>query len=180
MATPYTVMKFTNISSKDFSHPYHGQPISVRAGESLLLPAEVADHIATHLARRILLDKAEAGRLAKDEPLWSDTVVEKLKAQILAEAYVKEPVGVPSEQQRVAKEIEELNAAEPGAITPAEAAAPDTYKDKQAVLDEYAALTFPMDPRKSKAVLIKELADAKANMATVSPTPIEELTPSLS
>jgi len=180
MATPYTVMKFTNISSKDFTHSYHGQPISVRAGESLLLPAEVADHLATHLARRILFDKADTASLAKDEPLWSDTVISKVKGQILTEAYVKEPVRAPTEQERIAQEIKALNEAEPGAIRPEEVAKPDTYKDKQAVLDEYAALGIPVDARKSKAVLIKELADAKANMATVPPTPIEKLKSSLS
>lgn len=52
------VVRFTNIFDFDYTHAYGGVPYQLRAGETLLFPWAIGDHLATHLARQALIRKA--------------------------------------------------------------------------------------------------------------------------
>lgn len=159
------VVRFRNISNKDFTHPFEGRPYFVKAGQSLLMPFDLADHLATHLARTILLAKADGNSTAQatDQPLWSEAAIEELKVQILGDSYEPEAPAELSDQEKMAERVKELNANEPD--TEGQSADPATYKDKAEVIARMKELGLPFNPRASKATLLKELAAAEANVA---------------
>ena len=53
------VLTFKNIDDEDFTHQFHGEQITVEAGELKILPAKVANHLAKHLAYKILIKEAQ-------------------------------------------------------------------------------------------------------------------------
>lgn len=156
------VVVFHNISSEDFTHSYGGQPFFVKAGDSVTYPYDLADHLATHLARAILLGNArmDKAKLGSDMPLWNEETERELKAKILGEKMTQDVPPTLSEAEEVAKKVEELNAATEGAPL-----SPDGYKDKSEVIDEMKKLGLPVDARLSKGKLEEQLAQAMKHVA---------------
>lgn len=184
MSNSTAVAKFTNISARDFTHPFEGEPISVRAGQSRLMPAHVADHLATHLARRILLDAADGkaklppGTPGESAPLWSETQIAALKAKIVSEVYEREPEAVVPPEQKVRHDIDQLNANFDNGGAPV-IAEPETYRDKHTIIVEMEALGLTVDPRLSAAELERQLVEASQNVAKEVPVPVSDLTPQM-
>ncbi len=160
------VVRFRNISTKDFTHPFEGRPYFVKAGQTLLMPFDLADHLATHLARTILLAKADSttGAPATDQPLWSEQAIEDLKVQILGDSYEPEVAPELNDQEKMAARVKELNTNEPD-TSEGQGADPGAYKDKAEVIARMKELGLPFNPRAGKATLLKELAAAEQNVA---------------
>lgn len=175
------IVRITNISDFDFTGElgarYGGRDFFVPAGESLLAPLTVGDHLATHLARQIMLKKApvrdgsEVDGKGSDRPLWNDQSIEELKKLILAEVYEEEKPKVLSKEEELAKKVEELNKAtapspdeiidgnvDASGIIPTESTTSEiTYKDKSQVIAELTKREVKFNARDSKANLEKLL-----------------------
>ena len=115
----YKIVRITNISNFDFTGElgarYGGRDFFVQAGESLLVPQTVGEHLATHLARQIMIRKApgrdlkETDGKGSDRPLWDDSIISELKEKIMVEVYDEEKKAPQSEADRFADKVEELN-----------------------------------------------------------------------
>jgi len=151
------VVTFTNITTEDFSHPFNGQAYFVAKGETKIFPFVLADHLATHLARKILLAKDKIVAVKDDQtgglgaPIWSDEAVEELKRQILGEVETRMPDVVKSQDEILREKVEELNQ-ESG-----EPVDPEEYKSKKEVIDALTAKGIAVDVRKTKSELEAEL-----------------------
>jgi hypothetical protein len=115
----YKIVRITNITDFDFTGKlgarFNGRDFFVPAGGSLLVPLTVGNHLAMHLARQIMIKKAplrnskEIDGRGSDRPLWDDSIIEKLKLEIMTEVYEEEPQESLSEADRMIKRVEELN-----------------------------------------------------------------------
>lgn len=114
------VVVVTNISDFDFTHPYGGIPYNLPVGKPMLFPYAIADHLATHLARQIILRKAPVrdenavdGRggesVRSDRPLWTDETINELKKKIMKDAYEQAPTPQLSDAEIMKQRIDELN-----------------------------------------------------------------------
>lgn len=178
----YKIVRVTNISDFDFTGElgarFGGRDFFVPAGGSLLCPLTVGDHLATHLARQILIKKApirDANQIdgrGSDRPLWDDAVIAELKSKILAEVYEEEKKTPLTEGERMAKKVEELNKVvstaesvggnvDASGIVPADDNAGSTivYKDKAQVIEELRKKGVNFDARANKQKL-EELLNA--------------------
>lgn len=111
------VVKFTNITDKDFTHAFGGVPFFVKAGETVMLPWDLADHLATHLSRRIFLDADtsptqylegadKTGGMGK--PLWNDETEKAMKLKILGEVFESATPAPKSEIEQLREKVEAL------------------------------------------------------------------------
>ncbi len=183
-----TVVRFTNIFDFDYTHAYGGVPYQLRAGETLLFPWAIGDHLATHLARQALIRKApirdendpdgRGGETKRsDRPLWDDTAIDALKSRIIQEAYTEARPAVMTEAERYKQKFDELNKQFPGLAKddtqtppPADndhvatgasqfpAADGKVYQDKAEVIAALTAKGIAHNPRATKANLEKLLA----------------------
>lgn len=171
------IVRVTNISNFDFTGElgarFGGRDYFVQAGKSMLFPFIIGDHLATHLARQILLKNAPVRDVSQidgkgsDRPLWSDGSLEELKAKIMTDVYEEETTAPVSEADRLAQKVADLNKAEKeetlaaggnadaSSIVPAEetTGASITYKDKAEVIAELKKQGKTFDARASKSKL---------------------------
>lgn len=115
----FKIVRFTNIAPFDFSSEmgamYGGQPYFVPSGKSLLMPLTVGDHLATHLARQIIIQKApirdekELDGKGSDRKLWDPKHIEDLKAQIVSQVYEEEQQAPKTRDEMLRAKIDELN-----------------------------------------------------------------------
>lgn len=110
------IMRFTNITDKDFTHAFGGQPFFVKAGESVMLPYHLAKHLAKHLSRRIYLDK-DTSLSAYDpndktagvgKPLWDDDQEQAMMVKILGETLQEGLPEEKTEMQLLKEKVDEL------------------------------------------------------------------------
>ena len=176
------IVRVTNISDFDFTGVlgarYGGRDFVIQAGKSLLTPLTVGDHLATHLARQILLRKApirdasQTDGKGSDRPLWNEENLEELKKKILTQVYEEERPKVVSKEEMLAQKVEELNrAAAPDedadggnvdasniAIDPTDSTSSEiVYKDKAQVIAELTKREIKFNARDTKANLEKLL-----------------------
>lgn len=145
------IVRITNITGTDFSHPYHGQVFTVKANEGLLFPYDLGRHLAKHLARRIMFSNATTEQMKNDRALYNEDDESSLIQKILGEESNAPISPELSEAERLAKRVSELNANKPeGAPT----------RTKVDVIEEMKAKGLPVDSRKSLATLEAELAKA--------------------
>lgn len=160
------IVRFTNIAAFDFlpemGAMYGGIPYFVARGKSLLMPLPIGRHLAKHLARQIMLQKApsrtekELDGKGSDRKLWDARGVDELMAKIITEVYEEEAPKVLSEAEIQAKRIADLNKGEADDGQPG-IGSPSSYKDKAEVIAELKKREIPFDARKSKADLEKLL-----------------------
>lgn len=165
----HKIVRFTNISYFDFTSEmgamYGGVPYFVPAGKSMLMPMPIGDHLATHLARQIILQKApirdekETDGKGSDRKLWDENVINGLKAKIVTEQYEEERLAPTSEADRIKQKVEDLNrnfppevklASDPSKDGPD---APSRFQDKADVIAELNKRGIKFDARGNKAKL---------------------------
>ncbi len=170
------IVRITNISNFDFTGElgarYGGRDFFIPAGESLLTPKTIGEHLAIHLARQMLLKKApirdakETDGNGSDRPLWDDAAIDELKSKIMVDVYQEEKPRVMSEDERLAAKVADLNRTErenekesggnvdASNIVPVEGTTGDiVYKDKSQVIADLRAKGIQFDARASKAKL---------------------------
>lgn len=120
----HKIVRFTNIADFDFvpemGAMYGGVPYFVSAGKSMLMPLSIADHLATHLSRQIIIKKApirddkEIDGKGSDRKLWEPQHIVELKGKIVSsEIYQEERPAPTTPEQVLARKVEELNKAFP-------------------------------------------------------------------
>lgn len=173
----YKIVRITNISDFDFTGDlgarFGNTDFSIPTGESLLVPLTVGDHLATHLARQILIRKAptrDANQIdgrGSDRPLWDDAIIGELKSKIMVDVYEEERKNPQSETERLAAKVAELNkvvAPEVGGNVDASTVVPVdeshseiAYKDKAQIISELKTKGVSFDARASKDKLAELL-----------------------
>ena len=174
----YKIVRITNISDFDFTGElgarYGGRDFFIPAGGSLLTPLTVGDHLATHLARQIMIRKAptrdanQTDGKGSDRPLWDDAAISELKAKIMVEVYEEDKKAPQTEADRMAQRVADLNKvlppeskeevsgnADASGIVPVEDSASSTivYQDKAQVIEKLKAKGVSFDVRASKTKL---------------------------
>ena len=81
------IVRFINIDSESFTHSFRGVSITIKAGEFYIGRLPEIDHLATHLARKIL-SREKKKNTPKDRgvQLFNDQEVQALKEQIISPA----------------------------------------------------------------------------------------------
>lgn len=173
------VVRFTNITDKDFSHAFGGQPFFVKAGETVMFPYDLAKHLAKHLARRIFLD-ADTSPTQYDpndktggtgKALWDEAKEQEMMGKILGESFTEELLAPKSELEQLKEKVEALNARfnqppvveavagttpsqDTSEITQSDVKANGTgYRDKADVIAELQKRNIQFDARQTKAKL---------------------------
>lgn len=111
------VVQFTNITDKDFTHAFGGQPFFVKARDTVMLPYDLADHLATHLSRRIYLDgdsspteyaegKDRTGGMGR--PLWTEEMEKTMKAKIMGQVFEQTTPAPKSEIEELRAKLDAL------------------------------------------------------------------------
>lgn len=175
-ASDFKVVRIKNIADFDFTGElgarYGGRDFFIPAGKSLLMPLTVGDHLATHLARAILLKRAPGRTDAEMNgkgsvlPLWNEQAEAELKKQIIEEVYEEERKPELSEADRMHQKVQDLNkvekeiendgAPEGGNVSAAnieiseEQSAPIVYQDKAEVIAALEKKGIKFDARASK------------------------------
>lgn len=177
----YKIVRFTNISEFDFTGElgarYQGRDFFVPAGGDLLMPYPAADHLAKHLARQMMIrkspirDESEINGKGTDRPLWDDSIIDELKAQIMVEAYTEEKQAPQTEGERIEQKVKELNEVvapteeevaggnvDASGVVPVEStdSAP-VYQDKADVIAALKEKDIPFDARLGKDKLAELL-----------------------
>ena len=171
----YKIVRITNISDFDFTGElgarFGGRDFFVPAGGSLLVPLSVGNHLATHLARQIMLreaptrDSKQLDGKGSDRPLWDDAAIGELKDRIMVDVYEEEKQNPLSEADRIAKRVEELNKVvakpeEDGGNVDASGIKPVdetnsavVYRDKAQVIQALKDKDIPFNARDTKVKL---------------------------
>lgn len=173
----YKIVRVTNISDFDFTGElgarFGGRDFFVPVGGSILTPLTIGNHLATHLARQILIRKSpirDANQVdgrGSDRPLWDDAIIGELKAKIMVEVYEEEKKTPQTEADRLAAKVAELNKVvaveatavggnvDASTIVPVEDSSSSAvvYKDKAEVIAELQKKNVSFDARASKSKL---------------------------
>lgn len=168
------VVMFTNISDKDFTHAFGGQPFFVKAGDTIAFPYDLGMHLATHLSRRIFLDGDKSATTfdptrpdktsGVGAPLWNDTMEREMINKILGTQYQEELVAPKSEMQILQEQVAALNEKFGGSkdevlppVIPTEVEKTGTYQDKAEVIEALTKKGVTFNARLSKDKLIELL-----------------------
>lgn len=150
------IAPLTNITSESFTHNYHGQPFTIKAGETMVFPYDLSRHLAKHLARKILFSDAKPEQLRNDRALYTKESELELMAKIMGDETRKELPVQLSEKELLRARVEELNAAKPEG-------APE--RTKAEVIEEMTKMGLSFDKRTALSTLEEQLKAAKAGVA---------------
>lgn len=149
------IITIRNITTQEFTHSYHGQPFTLRAGESLTVPYDLGRHLAKHLARRILFSDAKPEQLRNDRAIFTKESESELMSKIMGQETRQSIPKELSEAERLRARVEELNAQKPEGVSGS------VGRTKADVIAEMETLKLPIDKRLSMAKLEEQLAEAK-------------------
>jgi len=149
------IVRFTNIDKESFTHSYRGVSITVQAGESYVGRFPECNHLATHLARKMLSREAKS-KVSKDKPvkLWTPQQVEQLKEKILTPMGNETPPAAPTPEDKRKKDLESIKKEFP--------AKPETPVTKKDVIKELTKRGVKVDVKKTLTELLKDLMDLEA------------------
>ena len=154
------IVRFTNIDGEDFTHSFRGISITVRAGESYVGRFPECDHLATHLARKMLARARKASMSNQEKEsgkhLFTKEEVEALKEKILTPQGVESPKTLTPEEKRrldlemISKGLGREESGEPVKVTKAD------------VIRDLKAKGVKPDENKSRDELLKELIELES------------------
>ena len=112
-------MNVTNITDSDFTHKYDGAPFKIRANETLTFPWGIGEHLARHLARKILIsgDKGATQYDPKDlsamnghgSVIWNADSEKAMMVRILGDSWTVAQGEKKSEIEILREEITKMN-----------------------------------------------------------------------
>ena len=152
------IVKFKNIDKERFTHSFRGVSISVDAGIEQIMRLPEADHLATHLARKILSRKRKSNLDAMDRKaiLYTQEEVNELKQTIITHISEEQPPEQLNPSQKRVEDVKELNQKFGDKIETPE----PTKKD---IIKELESRGIKVDPSKSKEELLAQLMEAEAS-----------------
>jgi len=159
------IVRFTNIDNESFTHSFRGVSITVFAGESYPCRFPEADHLATHLARKILARQRKSMKISERGGilLWTQPEIEKMKEQIITEIANENNNKMTPEQARV-KDIENLKTKYASTAKTTGPAAP-VQVTKQDVIASLKERGAKVDVTKTKEELLQQLMALEATGA---------------
>lgn len=149
------IVRFTNIDEESFTHSYRGVSITVQAGGSYVGRFPECNHLATHLARKIL--SREAKKVTAKEKgikLWTPAQVDKLRGKILSPMGNETPPAPPTPTEKRKEDLKKIGKEFPQAPAP-----PVTKKD---VIAELKKRGVEADVKKTLQELLKQLMELEA------------------
>jgi len=158
------IARFKNIDNESFTHSFRGISITVQAGEEYTGRFPEVDHLAKHLARKMLSREAKKNS-AKDKPvkLWTPAQIDEKKREIITligEQKPKEVITPESKREDDIKKIE--NEFKPKPPTPKE----PPKVSKKDVIKELEKRGVKPDVKKPLEDLLKELMELEAKGIT--------------
>lgn len=167
------VVNVTNITDKDFTHKYDGSPFTIKAGETLTFPWGIGEHLARHLARKILIssDKGATQYDPKDPTamnghgsvIWNADSEKAMMARILGDSWTVAQGEKKSEIELLKEEIAKMNewrkTVEEGAKAPAVTAGDKSRKE---LIEELKAAGGAFTPSDTNAVILEKIAALKS------------------
>jgi len=151
------IVKFTNIDNESFTHSYRGVSITIQAKESYTGRFPECDHLALHLARKMLSREAKK-KTSKDDTkikLWTPQDIDTLKAEIITSIGNINPETKDSPVEAREKDQRELKDKFPEKPSVPEV----TKKDVIAELKKRGA---SVDIKKTREELLQQLMDLEA------------------
>ena len=145
------ILRFTNIDKESFTHSYKGVSITVQAGESYVGRAPELNHLAKHLARKMLARTAKA-KSSKDDgkiKLWTPEQVQGLKKKILTSMGNESSPAAPTPEEKRKEDLEKI-----GKDFPPKPAPPVTKKQ---VIADIKARGVEVDVKKTLEELLSQL-----------------------
>lgn len=151
------IVRFTNIDKESFTHSFRGISITVKVGESYVCRFPEGDHLAKHLARKILArakkEKGE-GKDPRGGILYTDAEVEGLKDKIVKDLGTETLKTTPIEDKRK-QDIETLTEKYDKKPQPEEIT-------KSQVIKDLKTRGVEPDIKKSKEELLKQLMELES------------------
>ena len=151
------IVRFTNIDKESFTHSYRGISITVDAGKDYVARLPEADHLATHLARKILARDKKA-RGAKDDPkastLWTNEEIDELKSRVIQQVGSESPKTMTLEEAHKRDQEALKERYEPKA--------PVKEVTKADIIRDLKARDVEVDVNKSKEELLQQLMELEA------------------
>jgi len=152
------IVRFTNITSEDFTHSYHGVPYTVKANEVMLFPYDLGRLLSRHLARKILFAGMSKEVLGKDRAPFTGDDENQLIAKIMIDASNMPISHELSQAEILRKRVDEINANPPEGIN---VSVLQSGRTKIDVMTEMEKLGLPVDKRSSMEKLESQLQEAK-------------------
>lgn len=152
------IVTFKNIDKERFTHSFRGVSVSIDAGIEQPMRLPEADHLAIHLARKILSRERKAKLNSDDRKamLFTEEEVNELKQQILTQVATEERPDKLTPQQVREEDHEHLREK----YTPEKKPSDTTKKE---IIDELEKRGIKVDPSKSKEELLTQLMEAEAS-----------------
>ena len=162
----YDALSFKNVSNADFDHKYEGDTYVVKAGETQIFPRFLAEHLAKHLARRICRSKFKGEHTKmEDGKQFGPGQLEEVRAKILVGIASQVSKPTMTAQERLRREVEELNKTTGANMKPNE-------PTKKEIMDQLASLGVKFDVSMKRDALA-QLLDQYAPKNRPSGTHVE-------
>lgn len=152
------IVKFTNIDRESFTHAFRGIKITAKAGQSLILRYPEGDHLATHLARKMIAREKKAKGADKDPKgavLYTDEEIAEFKKKIIQEVGKDTPEKLTVEQERK-RDLERIEREHKPKEKPSDVS-------KAEVIKSLKERGIEPDINKSKEDLLEQLIEAEAS-----------------
>ena len=142
------IVKFTNIDNESFTHSYHGLSITVKKGSGFTGRFPEADHLATHLARKII---ARQRKGKTQGALWKQGEIDALKLKMIADIGNEDSPEVITPQEERTADLKKIKKDfEPVEVT------------KREVIADLKKRGAKVDITKTKDALLAQLMELEA------------------
>lgn len=153
------IVRFTNIDNESFTHSFNGISITVQAGQSYIGRLPECDHLALHLARKIISrEKKSRPDQEKVGNLWTEKEITDMKEKILSQLGKEERTTTTPEEARK----KDLASLERKFEPKVEKHKEETKIEKKDVIADLEKRGVKVDVSKSKEELLAQLMDLEA------------------
>ena len=152
------IVKFVNIDNERFTHSFRGISISVDAGVEQIMRLPEAEHLAIHLARKILSRERKANMKSDDRKaiLFTEEEVNNLKQRIITQIASEEKSDKMTAEQVRQQDQQNLESKYMPEKKPV-----DTTKKE--IIDELEKRGVKVELSKSKEELLAQLMEVEAS-----------------
>jgi len=152
------IVTFKNIDKERFTHSFRGVSVSIDAGVEQPMRLPEADHLAIHLARKMLSRERKAKLNTDDRKavLFTEEDVNSLKQQIITQIAEEVRPDKKTPEQKMEEDHENLRQK----YTPEKQPTDTTKKE---IIDELEKRRVKVDVSKSKEELLAQLMEAEAS-----------------
>jgi len=154
------IVRFTNIDSESFTHSFRGISNSFAPGASQAMRLPEADHLAIHLARKIISRNKRKLPDDKVVNLWTDAEIEDMKKKIISPLGEEEGTRLTPDQAHT-KDLEALNKKFPKPSEPTVSNTPVLVTKKDVIAD-LEKRGVKVDVSLSREELLAQLMDLEA------------------